>query len=283
MAYIKLPLKTTPGKLQEHNTPPFSIPNVALPHYEIHDDYLSKEQHEEVYKYLLGCAWHQFWSGINPELQLFRPNDWDHSWVEPATKRSTIGQPRTVFGSDEASVKKSHPIIGKLWDSINAKLNNEYSITGHPEGMVWQALPVPPTEDPTLKQGWRCYANGTRHDGITGLGHPHRDTPNLSDDTSVTMIYVASLEWYPSWGSEIILYPEDPDGKSGEHQQFNQSVGQQRRNFNVGWPDDGALISLRPNRLIIYDGRTMHTTHPSSNHNNNVMNMRVVFRARKIK
>jgi hypothetical protein len=126
------------------------------------------------------------------------------------------------------------------------------------------------------------YANATVHDAITYQGYVHRDTHDLSDNTTVTILWIASLEWYPSWGSELILYPEDHEGATGDHQQFNNGQSQQRRNFQIGWQDEGKMICMRPNRLIIYDGRTLHSTQPSRHRHNSIRNMRVAFRARRI-
>lgn len=269
--------------LPEHNTPPFSIPNVVMPHWEIHDNMVSAELHNQVYNYLLQCKWHQKWTQVKGELQLRTPGDWNDSWINAATVRPMLGQPRTLFGSDEASTKKKHPLIAHLWSEINSRLGNCYAITGVDEGMAWRDYPIPSPEDPNLSRGWRVYANATPHDMITLGGYIHRDNFNLDDDSSVSMLWIGSLEWFPSWGSELFLYPEDPNGLTGDHQQFNNGAGQQRRNFQIGWQDDGKMITMRPNRLIIYDSRTLHSTQPSKHRHNTIMNMRVVFRARKIK
>jgi hypothetical protein len=274
---------TTPGLFPEYNNPPYSIPGVIMPHWETHDNVVSDNLHKSVYDYLLNCNWAQKWSGLAPELQIFKPGDWDDSWANTAVMHRTVGQPRTMFGSDEHSTKQNHPIIGQLWDEINASLGGAYAITGAAEGMPWKEHPVPEPIDPTLSPGWRVYANATVHDALTYQGYVHRDTHDLSDDSTVTMLWIASLEWYPSWGGELILYPEDPDGTTGDHQQFNIGEAQQRRNFQIGWQDEGKMICMRPNRLIIYDGRTLHSTQPSRHRYNTIRNMRVAFRARKIR
>ena len=271
-----------PSLLPEHDSPPYSIPNVVLPHWETHDNMVLPELHKKVYDYLMQCAWHQKWTQLSSELQLFRPGEWNDSWINAGAQRRTVGQPRTMFGSDENSTKTKHPIIGELWDAINSKLNHSYAITGVDEGMAWKDYPIPQPTDPTLSRGWRVYANGTTHDMIALQGYVHRDNFDIADETSVTMLWIANLEWYPSWGGELLLYPEDPTGATGDHQQFNQGAGQQRRNFSIGWQDEGKMICMRPNRLIIYDGRTLHSTQPSRHRHNSIMNMRVVFRARKI-
>jgi len=284
MSYVRLPYKEKPSVFKEHNEPPFSIPGVErLPNWEVHDNFLDQAQNKKIYDYLMNCPWHQYWIGTHSEMQLFKPNEWDASWIGPAARRPTCSQPRTMFGVDEASVKEKHPVIGELWDSINLKLDNQYTLDGEPEGMAWKDYPMPATQDPNIEQGWRCYANGSRHDELTLQGYVHRDTSDLSDENTVTMLYVATLEWYPSWGGELVFYPEDPTGATGDHQQFNDGPSQQRRNYNIGWQDEGALVCLRPNRLIIYDGRTLHSTQPTRNRNNTIMSIRVAFRARKVK
>jgi hypothetical protein len=269
--------------LPEHHNPPYSIPGVHLPHWEIHDNIVDATLHKKVYDYLLQCDWHQPMYGVHSELQLFKPGEWDESWAAATVIRRTIGQPRVMFGSDEDSTRKRHPIIAELWDTINAQLGNAYAITGADEGMAWKDYPCPTPTDPNLPTGWRVYANGTRHDLLSLQGYVHRDNFDFKDETSVTMLWTASMEWYPSWGGELILYPEDPNGLTGDHQQFNQGPGQQRRNFQIGWQDEGKMICMRPGRLIIYDGRTLHSSQPSRHRHNTIMHMRVAFRARKIK
>ena len=269
--------------LPEHHSPPYSIPGVHLPHWEIHNGIVGKGLHKRVYDYLGQCHWHQKWASLHTELQLFKPGEFDESWAAASALRRTVGQPRTMFGSDEDSTRKNHPIIAELWDTINAHLGGSYAITGADEGMAWRDYPCPKPTDSDLSTGWRVYANASLHDLLSLQGYIHRDNFDISDETSVTMIWTASLEWYPSWGGELILYPEDPEGWTGDHQQFNKGGGQQRRNFQIGWQDEGKIICLRPGRLVIYDGRTLHSTQPSRHRFNTIMHMRVVFRARKIR
>ena len=96
----------TPGLLPEHHNPPYSIPGVTMPHWETHDNAVSADLHKSVYDYLLNCTWAQQWSGLASELQLFKPGDWNDSWVNTAVMHRTVGQPRTMFGSDEHSTKQ---------------------------------------------------------------------------------------------------------------------------------------------------------------------------------
>ena len=110
----------------------------------------------------------------------------------------------------------------------------------------------------------------------------HRDNPNLDQEDLVTMLYVVNPEWYPSWGAELRFYPEDKNSTTGDHQQFN--IGsEQSRNFNIGWLDQGRIVSPVPGRLIVYDGRCLHATTASGNPDIETPLIKVAFRARRIK
>jgi hypothetical protein len=263
----------------QSDEPPYSIPGVHLPMIEVYDDILDKDLHDQVWKYLLSRVWHQLVApGINPELQLYKPSDWDDSWVNPMIIKARIWQPRTLFASDEASLKKLHPLIHQLWLAINERLGNRYEISGIPEGTKFVEYPCPDPEDPNLSKGWRVYANASLHDQLGNNGYAHRDNKDLHDDTSVTMLYMANPVWYPTWAGDIHFYPEDPTGETGDHQQFNDN--NQQRNFNIGWLDQGKSVSLKPNRLLIYDSRALHSTPSTAHRNNNELHRRIAFRAR---
>lgn len=262
------------------NNPPYSIPGVHLPNIEVYDDLLDKDTHQQLWEYLISQVWHHQWSfSTKPELQIYRPIDWDDSWINSLTVRQGLSMPRTLFASDESSLQKKHPIVWELWNSINKRLDNQYEIAGTPEGAKWKDYPCPEPVDPNLSKGWRVYANASIHSGINGNGYVHRDTSNLSDETTVTIIWMASPVWYPSWGGEIMFYPEDPAGLTGDHQQFN-TTGTQQRNFQIGWQDGGRTVSLKPNRLLVYDSRALHSTMSTNHIFNTELHRRIVFRAR---
>jgi len=259
--------------------PPYSIPGIHLPKIDVYDDLVSDKFHQVVWDYLLNSQWHHKWVSPPDELQLYKPSDWDDSWINSLTIRRTLTQPRALFASDEYSLKTHHPIIYHLWKKINNRLDNKWTIAGIPEGTHFKDYPCPPTQDPALKPGWRVYANASPHDMICGNGYIHRDNKDLLDEKTATIIWMASPKWYPSWSGEIVFYPEDPEGLTGDYQQFNSETQQQRK-FQIGWPDSGKLVSLKPNRLLVYDGRTLHSTNSSKNMNNTEFHRRIVFRAR---
>lgn len=257
-----------------------SIPGVHLPPIDIHDNLLEQDLHYRLWDYLERSEWHHVWHEIGGELQVYRPCDGD-SWINGASIRRTLSQPRALFGSNETSLQRHHPLVYELWCRINERLGNQWSISGIIEDMHLDA-PAPDTEDPDLETGWRVYANATPHDLISLGGYIHRDNKNLTDDSTATIIWVANKEWYPSWGGELMTYPEDPDGLTGDYQQFNSPIfHQQKRGFHIGWADEGKLISLRPNRLICMDSRTLHATTPSRRRWNDQPIRRFVFRARR--
>ena len=260
----------------------------------IHDNLIPDALRKEVWKYIQNQTWYATWKATVPTphvIHTYVPSvDKERGWALTVPPRNpTQWMHRTCFASDEYGLEQNHPVIWELWKTINNSLGNQYSITGTPEEMSlpdtneWKDWNAPATQDPNLEQGWRVYTNGQPNESIKRSHGIHRDTINLGDEDTCTLLYVANLEWYPSWGSELILYPEDPEGATGDHQQFNNGQSQQRRNFQIGWQDEGKMICMRPNRLIIYDGRTLHSTQPSRHKYNTIRNMRVAFRARRIR
>jgi len=263
-----------------NDTPPHSIPEVQLPSIITIDDVVDADTHQKLWNYLLIQTWHHVWSGIPPHLQIYKPSECGNDWASFSMFKNNVHLPRCLFGSDEASIKKDHILIWLLWKKINAALGNAYEITGYPEGMNWKDYPCPVPQDKSLKEGWRVYANANLDQNIMLTGNIHRDNPDLYDDSSVTIIWFANLEWYPSWGSELLFYPEDPADTTGDHQQFSGDRGTvQRRNFKIGWPDQGRLVNMKPNRIVVYDSRTLHTSLPTRF--TDTPQRRIVFRARK--
>jgi len=176
-------------------------------------------------------------------------------------------------------------VLKELWDNINSVLGNQFTISGYPEGMtgdpddpLWQP---PETEDPNMKPGWRVYANAQTDESSKRTAGVHRDSPFLEDDKNWTILFCANPKWYPTWLADCVYYSEDPELTTGDHQQFQNLYGyqNQNRNFNVGWPD--RIVSPVPGRIIAYDGRCLHTTHPSAVWAP-VPRRVMVFRARKV-
>ena len=171
---------------------------------------------------------------------------------------------RTLLASDEKHLQLKHPVIYSLWQTINTALGGGYTITGVPETAPqmkfaeWQ----PKSLVSGLEPGWRVYTNGQATEDIKHSQGIHRDNPNLNDDNAYTILYVANLEWYPSWFAECVYYGEDPDNQVGDHQHLQQDSDAQQRNFRIGWSQQ--IVSPVPGRIIAYDSRTLHTTRPAA-------------------
>jgi hypothetical protein len=253
---------------------------------EVHDNLISSELQAKTYLYVKTKL--DFTGVWKPEKEVV----FDYKLNSPKTTNDwmiyqSFGRRqqmhRSALSSDEKSLKQLHPQIFLLWQEINRKLDNQFELTGHPEGMT-TSIEVPATSDPYLTPGWRAYVNliYNSHAGHGGNGYAHRDTPlEFNDDTSVTMLYVVNLEWYPSWGGELKYYPEDTEGSTGDQQQFNNS-GAQNRNYNIGWLDQGRVVSPVPGRVIIYDGRCLHGTSPAAGPLE-TPSIKIAFRARRKK
>ena len=250
---------------------------------EYYDGIISKTMQTAVDEYLQKQTWHIHWfpfPEVPHKLNRFRPSEDPlgafNTW--PIVQSSSFA--RCCLATNEQNLKKNHKLIHQLWKDINRGLDNQYEITGYPEDMFDEEYSAKNGED---GWGWRVYTNG-QYSGISqGSWGPHRDTPNLDDETSVTILYIVNKEWYPRWSGEFIFYPEDPNKTTGDYQQFNIGEHQQKRGFNVGWPDQGKIISPVPNRVIVYDGRALHNCHAPSSGRNSKPLIRVVFRARRRK
>lgn len=250
----------------------------------VYDKLIDTELQHEVWQYLHKQTWHVYWNprpALPGHLHRFRPEDGVENWLKHWVSIWPIPSfQRCCLARDEIHLKEKHPLILKLWNEINKQLNYEYSLTGYPEDMFDEEYSKEHGED---GWGWRIYVNGLVGKVNKGTWGPHRDTPNIEDETSVTILYFVTPTWYPRWGGEINFFPEDPNGETGDHQQFNLGGHQQRREYNVGWLDEGKIVSPIPGRVLIYDGRCLHNANSPASNPIDPPLWRIVFRARKIK
>jgi hypothetical protein len=236
----------------------------------VYDGLVKQSQRDEVWKYINDQEWYATWKKSPPmdkRTGTYIPSKSDNSWYNYQPQVSSMWMHRTCFASDDYSLEHNHPVIWKLWQTINASLGDRFYIGGDPEQM---AVPeddlkwLPPSpRDPSLKQGWRVYSGGQLREGLKNSHGVHRDTIDLAQDKHYTILYYANPVWYPTWFAENIFYPEDPEGLTKDHQQF-QAGHAQGRNFNIGWADQGKIVSPVPGRVVVYDGRTLHTTRPAA-------------------
>lgn len=169
---------------------------------------------------------------------------------------------RCVFGMRG----EGHPVILELWKTINSFFNNKFIIDGDAEGMA----------DPKLKPGYSmCYVNAQPDELIKRSHGIHRDTIDLNNDKHYTLLYIANHEWYPTWMAENVFYCDDDS--TSDKQQWQRGYGQSR-GFSVGEPF--SIISPKAGRIILYDGRVLHTTKPTAVWAKE-MRYAVVFRIRK--
>lgn len=170
---------------------------------------------------------------------------------------------RTVFGNTENEIAVHHPVIFELWKSINKHFDNKFVIRGDMEGIA------------DLKfQYARVYVNAQPEETIKRSHGIHRDTVDLNEEKNFTLLYMANHEWYPTWMAENVFYADDDT--TGDTQQFQKGHGQSR-GFGIGYPF--AIVPPVAGRVVLYDGRTLHTTKPTATWAKE-MRYAVVFRIR---
>ena len=222
------------------------------------DDAIPQLLREQVWEYLLDQTWHiEYKHDKSLESYVPRQDGLDFPHKNPLAVHGTT-MARIAFASDQKYLKAKHGIINTLWETINSALGSRYTITGCPEGLPGN--PPVKTAIPGLEAGWRVYTNTQYQENIKHSHGIHRDTPDLSDDTTATILYVANLNWYPSWFAECVYYS---DRATGDQQQFQTvDADAQRRRFDLGWAEK--IVSPVPGRIIAYDGRILHTTRPAA-------------------
>lgn len=222
------------------------------------DDAVPETLRKQVWDYLLDQTWHiQYKQDKSVETYVPRQNGLDFPHRNPLAVHGTT-MSRVALAADAKYLKARHSVINTLWESINAALGGVYELTGSPEGVPGN-LPAH-TAVPGLSAGWRVYTNAQYQETIKHSHGIHRDTPDLNDAATATILYVANLAWYPSWFAECVYYS---DRATGDQQQFQTAdADAQRRRFDLGWAEQ--IVSPVPGRIIAYDGRTLHTTRPAA-------------------
>lgn len=252
----------------------------------VYDDVVPYELRKSVWNYINKQKWYATWKPIGVRMHEYIPETVPQGFVPGTNNRlPSMWMHRACLASDDTSLRKNHPIVWTLWSTINSHLDNQYSISGIDEDMSYVPMDnpnwqPPAPEDPNLKPGWRVYTGGQLNENVKRSHGIHRDTVDLNDDSTRTILYVANLEWYPSWFAECIFYPEDESGATGDSQQFQKEFYSQSKNYNIGWADYGKIVSPVPGRIIDYDGRTLHTTRPTAIWAKDIRKV-IAFRVRK--
>jgi len=229
----------------------------------IYDNIIPEDFRKEIWNYINSQPWTATWKPYNSYTSQYIPNE--ETFMAKSHKVMTVRDPnmfmhRAAFAREESELIEKHPIIWQLWEMINEQLGNKYEIKGVPEGIAQLEHPDVPYE--ADDRGWRVYCNAQLDETIKRSHGAHRDTKDVNDPTTRTILYVANLAWYPTWFAECVYYPDDLEGVTGDHQQYHAKFGAQSRNFNVGWAEK--IVSPVPGRIISYDGRTLHTTRPTA-------------------
>lgn len=224
------------------------------------DNFLPNTFRQAIQVYLLSLEWFYSPTQSYNDVHFFTPNKDGISYPETQVQRMDMVTPRVALASDELVLKQNHPLIHKLWEFINNKFNNTLEITGVPEGLFINGHPKSnnSTLVPDLDPGWRVYASIRAPETIMTAFPIHKDTTNLSDETTRNILYNVNFEWYPSWHGDYIFY-EDSD-TTGDTQQFIRKG--QKKGFGTGWP--AHIIGHIPGNVVCYDGRWLHSTRPTS-------------------
>jgi hypothetical protein len=242
-------------------------------HYEIHDDCISQELQKKVWDYIQEQTFYAARKNRdypNPGTILeYVPKDNMKEYMNGEDSVNNQFMHRCIFGDSEMDLM-DHPPILNLWMAINKVLGNKFKIDGDPEGI---AIRRPNGRGGVTK---RVYVNAQPEETIKRSHAVHRDTIDLNEEKNYTLLYIANPVWYPTWFAENVFY--ESDDNSEDKQQFQKGFGQ-ARGFGIG--DPYAIIPPKPGRIILYDGRTPHTTRPTAIWAEE-MRKAVVFRIRKV-
>ena len=225
------------------------------------DNAVPLELRTQVWDYLLNQTWHiKYKQDSTIDSYVPSKDGIDIPNKNPVANGGTY-LARTPLAKDVHYLKAQHKILYNVWQKINAALDNQYELTGSPERMPLPSnFSHPKSVLPESTIGWRVYTNCQYQENIKHSHGIHRDNPDLKDSSAVTILYVANLEWYPSWFAECVYYS---DSETGDTQNFQSSdCAAQNRNFNLGWAQQ--IVSPVPGRIICYDSRTLHTTRPAA-------------------
>jgi len=233
-----------------------------------HDDLVPDDLRWRVWEYIQNQTFHATRKDVNyPDVGsviYYKPIDNKKEYMDetvPSVNNQYMH--RCVFGLRG----EGHPVIQELWETINSNFNNQFLIDGDTEGIA----------DPKLRPNAYslCYVNAQPSETIKRSHAIHRDTIDLQQEKHYTILYMANLQWYPTWMAENVFYADDES--TGDTQQFQRGFGQSRE-FNVGYPY--AIVPPVAGRVVIYDGRALHTTKPTAPWAEQ-MRYAVVFRVRK--
>jgi hypothetical protein len=221
---------------------------------ESYDDLISEDLRWRVWEHIQNQRFHATRKDVNyPDpgsIIYYKPIDGKKEYLdESIASVNNQYMHRCVFGNNETDLLE-HPPISELWEVINNHFGDRFVIDGDPEGIADSDMRFPFA---------RVYVNAQPEETIKRSHGIHRDTIDLNNEKHFTLLYMANPQWYPTWMAENVFYSDDES--TGDKQQFQKGMGQSR-GFDVGYPF--AIVSPVAGRVVLYDGRALHTTKPTA-------------------
>lgn len=221
--------------------------------YEIHDNLIPLVLRREVWFYIHGLEYYAMLKdqpvAEDRNVIYYTPRENKKEYYNKSLDAwNNQFMHRTCFGNNEEEIKK-HPPIEKLWNAINSQFDNKFEIAGDKEDCHSKET------GKILYQ--RSYVNIQPKEEIKRSHGVHRDTANISETKNFTLLYIPNLEWYPTWFGELMFYENDDSSKDKQQWQKNYA---QSKGFGIG--QVFATIPTVPGRIVVWDGRMLHTTRP---------------------
>lgn len=227
-------------------------------HLSVHDNKISTELKQEVEEHVLDQTW--FCNFYDPPHSSYNPRTDKY-----ITERKLPAQPKLPLAWDDTSLRERDPVVYKLWESINATLDNQFEIEGVTEGISYMtgisplsSLPKPDGSPGRANCGWRVFGNGNERELSGRTKSIHRDNPFLDDDTYYGIVYFANKEWHPQYYGETIFHSND--AITGDH--TGRFDTDQRRNYPIGEPEN--IVMPLPGRFMLFDNRYLHQIKPTA-------------------
>jgi len=235
----------------------------------IYDGLIGADLHKRVYDWTQSVSYYGGFGGSPPKFD-YKPGAEDH--VYPALVRRALF--RHPIAADQADVDGRGDLdaVMELWDEINTKVFqgranwHEGLLEGHP-GLSGASYSY---GDPAgsyadkygyskdkVKSGWRIYLNARAATvgvsptinmyGVDGAVHRDVDFEHQGDPGYYTVLFVANLEWLPSWRSDILYYG-------------NEAVGEKhwKGDYEIGFPE--IISANKPGRIVVAGAHVTHST-----------------------
>ena len=239
---------------------------------EHYDNTVPYEIHKAAYDYCQEQRWYTGYMNMPPIDIDPKANEFKRD-LNPYVAETTVY--RIAFGADPMALQRHDPILN-LFNHINDTLfDGRFEPAGRPEGSSGIALPKPDLnlghgetnvnvpwytgadneqwKLDVINKGATSYMQAQPYGSIKRDKSIHRDWGGYqlehNDGEHCTLLFVANLLWKPEWFSEIMYYDDDINGT-------------QNLTSGIGWP--ALTMPNVPGRVILHDGRRLHTTRPTN-------------------